>query len=276
MEESQNQNAPKMSSVEEEHEEFEMNHTDKLVGVFSEPGNTFSKIAKFPAKTSDWIIPILILIVVAILSYVVLMNNPAVKASINEKNIARIEKQFNDAVAKGQMTQTQANDQLDKIRDNMGQMGAVQIISTAVGTPIIIFIYFFIVVTYFFVIAKFVLKGNGSYKDAMVAYGLPSYILIIQSIIAVIASLLLSRQMMGLSVAEFTGIEKTTITGFILSKLDIFSIWFYFIFGIALAKLFKSANTKKFLIAVFVSWIGVSFIFWLIAKAVPFLSWLAG
>jgi hypothetical protein len=204
------------------------------------------------------------------------MNNPAVKASINEKNIARIEKQFNDAVAKGQMTQTQANDQLDKIRDNMGQMGAVQIISTAVGTPIIIFIYFFIVVTYFFVIAKFVLKGNGSYKDAMVAYGLPSYILIIQSIIAVIASLLLSRQMMGLSVAEFTGIEKTTITGFILSKLDIFSIWFYFIFGIALAKLFKSANTKKFLIAVFVSWIGVSFIFWLIAKAVPFLSWLAG
>ena len=98
MEESQNQNAPKMSSVEEEHEEFEMNHTDKLVGVFSEPGNTFSKIAKFPAKTSDWIIPILILIVVTILSYVVLMNNPAVKASINEKNIARIEKQFNDAL----------------------------------------------------------------------------------------------------------------------------------------------------------------------------------
>jgi hypothetical protein len=275
MEETQNNEAPKMSSIEEEQEEFEMSHTDKLVGVFSEPGNTFSKVAKFPSKTSDWVIPLLILTVVWILSQIVLMNNPTVRAAITEKQMAKMEKQFNEAVAKGQMTQTQANEQLDKIRDNMGQMGAVQIISTVVGIPFVVFISFFVVAGFYFIVAKFILKGNGSYKDTMVAFGLPYYITIIQSIIRVIVVILLSKPMMGLSVAEFAGIENTSIAGFFLGKLDIFSIWFYFVFGIALAKLFKSEDSKKYLIAVFCCWIGVGFIFWLIGRAVPFLSFLA-
>ena len=71
MDEKQNQEAPKMSSVESEQEEFEMNHTDKIVGVFSEPGKTFAKMAKFPLKTADWIIPVCTLIIITILSIIV-------------------------------------------------------------------------------------------------------------------------------------------------------------------------------------------------------------
>src|SRR3989339_1828078 len=103
MEEMQNQEAPKMSSVEQE--EFEISHTDKLVGVFSEPGITFGKMSKFPPKTADWVIPILIVIVIAILSQVVMMNNPTIKAAVVEKQMAAVEKSLSDAVAKGQMTQ---------------------------------------------------------------------------------------------------------------------------------------------------------------------------
>jgi hypothetical protein len=276
MEEMQNQEAPKMSSVEAEHEEFEMSHTDKLVGVFSEPGKTFSKISKFPAKTSDWIIPVIVMIVVVILAQIVFMSNPAIKASLQEKNMAMIEKRMDDAVAKGQMTQAQADEQMDRIRENMGQMGAIQIISTVVGIPVVTFIFFFVATGIFFLLAKTVLKGDGTYKDAMVAYGLPFYINVIQWIIVVIVSIATSKAMSGLSVAEFTGTEKSTIAGFLLSKLDVFSIWYYIVFGIALAKMFKSDNTKKYVIAIFCMWIGFALIFWGLGKAVPFLSFLAG
>ncbi|MBU2444601.1 MAG: hypothetical protein KJ666_03370 [Bacteroidetes bacterium] len=104
MDEMQNQEAPEMSAIENDHEEFELSHTDKLVGVFSEPTATFGKMAKFPQKTSDWIVPILVVIVIAILSQVVMMNNPAIKASIMEKQMERFEKQFKESVDKGQMT----------------------------------------------------------------------------------------------------------------------------------------------------------------------------
>ena len=78
MEEMQNQDAPKMSSIEDAQEELELSHTDKLVGVFAEPQSMFSKIAKFQAKTSDWLIPVFVVIVVAILSQFVMLSNPEI------------------------------------------------------------------------------------------------------------------------------------------------------------------------------------------------------
>ena len=274
MEEMQNQEAPKMSSVEQE--EFEISHTDKLVGVFSEPGTTFGKMSKFPPKTSDWLIPILIVIVIAILSQVLMMNNPSIKASIVEKQIAAIEKSFNDAVAKGQMTQAQADQQLETIRERMEQGGAMQMIGVFVGIPIATFLFFFIASGVFLILAKFVLKGEGTYKEAMAAYGLPHYILAIQMIIMVIAALAMNKFLTGVSVADFMGTEKNTIAGFLLGKLDVFSIWFYVVFGIGLAKMFKSNNSQKYIIGVVSVWLGFGLIFFALAKAVPFLSFLAG
>ena len=276
MDEMQNQEAPKMSSVENDQEEFELNHTDKLVGVFSEPTATFAKTAKFPPKTSDWIIPILVVIVIAILSQVVMMNNPAIRQSIMEKQMERFEKQFQDAVDKGQMTQEQANEQLDTLRDRMSQSGTLQLISTVVGIPIVVFIIFFIISGFFLLVVKVGLKGDGVYKDAMVAYGLPHYIIAIQQIVMVIAALATSKVFTGTSVADFIGSDKTTMAGFFLGKLDVFSIWFYVVFGIGLSKMFKSSDVKKYVIAVIGVWIVFSLIFFYIAKAVPFLAGFAG
>lgn len=45
--------------------------------------------------------------------------------------------------------------------------------------------------------------------------------------------------------------------------------------GIGLAKLFKSENTRKYIILVFAIWLGWSIISFLLAKNVPFLSFLA-
>jgi hypothetical protein len=276
MDENLNQEAPKMSSVESEHEEFEMSHTDKLVGVFSEPGKTFEKMAKFPIKTVDWIIPLLVLIVVIILASVVLRSNPAIKRDMIVKTTVRVEKQFNEAVKKGQMTQEQADQQLEKMRENMEQGGTLTLISTIIATPIFIFIVFFFMSAIYLILAKLILKGDGSYKDVMAVYGLTHYISILQMIGAVIAAFITSKYMMDTSVADFLESDKTSVMGFVFGKLNIFSFWFFTVFGIGLAKMFKSANTAKYVIGVFCTWIILSLVVWVIARAVPFLSFLAG
>jgi len=276
MEEMQDQQAPKMSSVENEHEEFELSHTDKLVGVFSEPSATFGKISKFPAKTSDWVIPVLVLIVMFILSQFVLRTNPEIKREIKEKGMVAIQKNLDDAVAKGQMTRAQADEQLNRMEDTMDSTGAIQMIGLIVGTPIVVFITFFVISGFFMLVAKFGLKGTGTYKDVMVAYGLPYYIAAISVIVMTIAALAMSKLFTGVSVADFIGSDKTTLSGFLLGKLDVFSIWFYVVFGIGLAKMNKSSDTKKYIITVFAVWIIFGLLFHFLAKAVPFLAGFAG
>ncbi len=275
MEEMKDQQAPKMSSVESE--EFETSHTDKLVGLFSEPGNTFLKMSKFPPKTTDWIIPLVIIMVVALLSNIVMMSNPNIRMQAMEKNMKQVEKQFNDMVAKNQMTQTQANQQLESMRDRFNQgLTAASVAISAVSIVVVTFIVFFVVSGVFLLFSKFTLKGEGSYKAAMVAYGLPHYIIVLQVIIMVIAALLMNKFMTGTSIAAFTGADTSTIGGFILSKADIFSIWFYAAVAIGYAKMFKSNSTGKYFVMIFGLWIGFSLLLFFLAKALPFLSWFTG
>ena len=276
MEEMQNQDAPKMSSVEEPHEEQELNHTDKLVGVFAEPQNIFTKIARFPSKTVDWLLPVFVLIVIIILGQFVIRTNAEIRQQFKEKQLQSIEKNFDEAVKKGQMTQAQADEQMTRIEEGMDSMGAIQTIGLVVGTPVAVFIVFFVVSGFYLLVAKFGLKGAGTYKDVMVAYGLPFYISAIHQIVIIITALAMSKYLTGLSVADLMGTDKTTVAGFLLGKLDVFSIWFYVVFGIALAKMNKSDDIKKYLIAVIGIWLVVGLIFFYIAKAVPFLAAFAG
>ncbi len=262
-----NDQAPNMSPVEPE-EESELNHTDKLVGVFSEPGNTFAKMAKIGAKTSDWLIPIVILLAVAILSSIVMITNPTLNSKMKQDN----EKRIQEMVDKGTITQEQADQQIEMSEKFMG--GTFMIITSAISIIIMGFIFFFLISALWLLAVKFILKGDGTFKDAMAAYGLPQYILVIQAIVMLILSLTMGNSFRSTSVAAFMDLDKASILHFALSKIDIFSIWFYAVISIGFAKMFKSNDTVKYYALVFGLWIVVSLIFFFVAKAVPFLSFL--
>lgn len=272
MEESQDQELNNEHTPEEE-EEYELSHTDKLVGIFTEPGTMFTKVAQFPAKASDWVIPVILFIIVVSLSTIIMQSNPQIKYSMMEKQITMIEEQFDEAVSSGQMTQEQADQQLEMIRERMEGGGAAMLIPQIIGIVIVTFLIFFVVSGVYLLFAKFVLKGDGSYSYAMIGYGLPFYIATLQVIIMVILAMILNKFLSDTSVGTFIDADKQEFVGFLLSKLDIFSIWFYAIVSIAYAKLFKSESTGKYFVMIFGLWIGFSIIFFFLAKAVPFLKW---
>jgi hypothetical protein len=173
------------------------------------------------------------------------------------------------------MTQTQADEQLELIRDSIERPEVGQMIVTSVGISIFKFIIFFIVSGVYLILAKFVLNGQGTYKEVMVAYGLPHYIIAIQMIIMVIAALTMNKLLTGTSVADFIGTEKNTFIEFLLGKFDVLSIWFYVVFGLALAKMFRSSNTLKYIIGVIAVWLVFGFLFFTSEASVPFLGPLA-
>lgn len=259
-----------LDTTQEESQEQELSHSDKMIGVFTEPTATFAKTAQFPHKTVDWFLPVIIMLVIIVLSRILVMGNEEIAYQAKQKMRENITKALEPRVASGQMTQEQADQAIEA--QVAGATGTTGMIIQSVAVPIFGFIVFFIMSGIYLLFAKFVLKGDGGYSSAMVANGLISYIAMIQFILVALLSLLMGKLLADISVASFMDSDRTTIVGFILAKLDVIQIWGTAVLGIGLAKMFKSDNVKKYIITVFAIWILGSLLFFVLVKFVPFLK----
>ncbi len=265
------------TSVQESKEpvEGELSHSDKMIGIFTEPDNTYRQISKFPPKTIDWILPFILLLLVIAVTQILVMTNEEIYFQVKQKQKEQTEKMFNDMVEKGQLTREQADQQMERVDEqlNMGKT-PVGMLLMVVSIFIFGFVMFFIISGVYFLFSRFVLKGDGTYKSAMVASGLTSYIAIISVILAAILAYAFGRLVGDVSVGSLMNADKTTFSGFALGKLDIFSIWGYIVLSIGLSRMFKSESKGKYFAMVFGIWIVWSVLSFFIAKAVPFLSFL--
>ncbi len=262
-EELKDQETPDIEPEVDDEEELELSHTDKLVGVFTEPAATFAKISQSEPKVKDWLIPLIILVIVVAATNIIFLSNPEIKYQAQEKQREAIQKMVDD----GTLTQEQADQRMSFIENSGSGMAMI----SAVSTVIFIIIFFFIIVGVFFLLVKFGLKGEGGYSTAMVAYGLPMYISILGTIIMVIIGMSMNKLLTGLNLAVLMDMKPgDSLVALLLSKVEPFSIWFYAVISIGFAKMFKSENTGKYFALVFGLWIGFSIIIYFLAQAVPF------
>ncbi|MCF8243202.1 MAG: YIP1 family protein [Melioribacteraceae bacterium] len=253
--------------------EFELNHTDKVVGIFLEPDTTFNRISKFPPKLTDWLFPIVLLMIVTIISNISMMNNPHLQHSLMQKQLTRVENDLRALVERGDLSKAEADKQLQSVKDNLENRINTPLSIQQFVVMVAVAVPFFISAFAMFLIAKFILKGSGSYSSALVSLGLPNYIIILQVAIMTIIAMFTDVYLSGTSIASFLNMDTTNdFLGFILNKVDLFSIWFYTVTGIGLARMFNSNEKSKYISAVFILWIGSGIIFFWLAKAVPFIS----
>ena len=239
----------------------ELSISDKLVSLFTEPSKLFSNMSKFGVKTSDWIIPVIVMTLLAMTVQIVIMQNPALKQQVINEQMERFELQLNQMVESGQFTQAQADEQLEIIYDKIGtQMDSALPISLfAIGAAS--FIFFFIISGIYILTMKYLPKSNGSYKEGLSAYGLPHYIMALQLIVTIILIIVNNDVKAGPDAAKILGYDTKEFTGYILSYIDPLKIWFYVVVGVAFAKLFKSKNSAKYIITSLSIWVifGLSF-----------------
>ncbi len=256
--------------------EEELSHSDKMIGIFTEPAKTYESISKFPPRTIDWFLPVFLTFLIIAITQIVINSNKGLHSQIVDKQITRMQQSLDKAVKDGRITQEQANQQLNTIQDRLESFGGLQIVFIFVGVLIGGFIVFFILAGIYYLFAKFVLKGDGNYNSALVASGMTFYIGILQVIVATILTFALVRLLPDTSLASFMDSERTSFAGFIFSKLDVFSIWIYIVLSIGLAKMFKSQSTGKYYAVVFGLWLIGGLLIFFIAKALPFLSFIGG
>ncbi|NNG26096.1 MAG: DUF2680 domain-containing protein [Ignavibacteriaceae bacterium] len=250
----------------------ELSHSDKMIGIFTEPTKTFEHTAKFPPRNKDWVIPLVIFFFIVAVIRMVSMMDEEVYFEAKQKQIDSIEKM----VESGTLTRDDGDAAIERIDEQMEFMqGPVGWVITIATTLIFGFIVFFIIVGIYFLLVKLLLKGEGSYASALVANGLTSYISIVQYIIVGILTMAFGALINDTSLAALLGSDRGTIAGFLIAKIDPLSLWAYIVLSIGLAKMFKSESTGKYYVLVFSLWIVGGLLLFLVAQAVPFLSFLA-
>ena len=268
-----NENNEQLTNSEPEESHEELSHSDKMIGVFTEPGKTFDNMSKFPPRTKDWVLPLVILLALVAIIQIILMQNSEIAFQAKQKQLVKIQEQFDEAIKNGQMTQEQADQQMDNIMEQMDQsMTPVRIIIQTVSIFVVGFIIFLIIAAIHLMLSKLALKGEGTFASALVANGLAAYIGMIHVIVAAVLSLAFSRLLNDVNVATLIQAEKLSVVGFILGKLDVFSIWAFIVIGIGLSKMFKAPSSTKYIIMVFCVWIIIDLLYYLLATVVPFLQ----
>jgi hypothetical protein len=236
---------------EPEEEELEQSHTDKLVGLFTEPVETFKTLAKFAPKTVDWVVPLIIFSIVAVIAFGVQMSDSQVEYEFIEKQMPRVEESLQSAIDSGAITEEQADTQRGLARKMI-------VISTYAAKFFIPWVMTLISALIYLFLAKYVNNGQGTYKSSLVALSLPAYILMLGAIATAILTLATGSFYQSVNLSELLSMDPDSFTGKLLLLVDAFMIWYFIIVSIAYTKIFGGKGFGSYAVIVFGFWLLIS------------------
>lgn len=239
----------------------EFSKTDAVSGVFTSPGETYETIAGRPKK-NYWLMGILICVALGFVSTFLFTRDNELTSKVMEKQKHKIREQMDQKVKDGSMTKEESDKAIEQSEKFTDTGGTFFKIIGYVGSIVGPFLILFILSLVYLIILK-IMKANFEFVNIMNVVGLAMVIGAIGNLLGTVLSVLkgdLVTAGLSLVISEANVGEK--VFG-LISKLDIFSIWFYIVVGIGLSKIAK-IETSKGVMAAFVPYVlylAITFIF---------------
>jgi len=226
-----------------------LSFTDKLMNVFSAPGELFEGVAKSEKQNSNWSVPLIISMIVSIIFVLVAFSQAPIQDQIRDQT----EKSIQKSVAAGKITQEQADLAMSK---NPAQPGSpLFMIFGSVGAVFVSAISLFGFALVFWLVGKWVFKSAVAYGKVLEVVGLSMYISILVAIVTLLLVVamgsLYATPSLALAVSHFDPSDKMDK---LLSAVNAGTLWFLAVIAVGLAKLF-SVTTGKTFAAVGALWI---------------------
>src|SRR5207302_10621952 len=179
--------------------------TGRLLNIFAAPGDVFEEIKSAKASTANWLVPILIVALVTITSFVLTLSQPTIKQQIIEMQ----EKAIDQQVAAGKIKPDQAKafkEQMAAVPPWVMQLlGVVQgVVAGFCGT------FWWALVVW--LLGKLALKSEFPFLKALEVSGLTMMIfalsVVITTLLIVILGNLMARPALSVFVSEFNPTSK--------------------------------------------------------------------
>lgn len=224
-----------------------MSFMDKMVNIFVAPGELFDDVRNTPPTATNWVIPMILFIVVAFAMGQVLFMNPSLVQQMSEM----IQKNFDEAIARGQMTAEQAEQAAAFTKPGSTMFMIQQLVGIVVLTPIVLFLLSLI----YWLLGRFGMKGTAPYMKVVEVAGLTFFISIAESIVTTILMYVMdsltATPSLGAFVADFNPVDKMHMA---LAKVNVFTFWDLSVLSIGLSRLFQR-DLPKVLVIVFALWL---------------------
>ena len=220
-----------------------------LMNVFSSPADAFADLGTSESKPTNWLFPLIALIILASVSSYTIFSNESLKSQALEMQTRAIDKR----VSEGKMTQEQA----DQARSGMEKMGGMFVAIGIVTSVIFLCIMMFGAPLFLWLADKTMLKSSVGYTKHLEMYGISSWIGILGGIVTLLMIVGLNTMYASPSaaLAVYASYDPMNTTDKILGAINIFSIWQAVVVGIGLGKFAnKSAATG----------IGAALVLWVI------------
>ena len=204
----------------------------RLLNVFAIPGEVFTELKSAPARTGNWLLPVLCSAVAGVLVTWIIFSQPAVIQQLREQQTKALDKQ----VQAGKLTQAQA-DQAQAVIERFTGPGMMKIFG-GIGAVIASFIH---VVWWAFVLwlaSRWFLKVNVAYPKAMEVIGLAMMIGVLGMIVSMLLTVNLGRigatPSLALIVNDFDATRKSHL---FMGAANVFYFWQVGVTAIGLSKL---------------------------------------
>ncbi len=224
--------------AETENQNEQLSNTEAMSGVITAPGETYETIANTPKK-NYWILPVIIFIIVNLVATFLFMSDKELVDKTMEKQKEAMREQFDKNVKEGKMTQEDAN----KAMESMNPAG-IFFKALAFGGAVIGPIIMLLLLSVVYLLGLKIMKAQFDFTNVLNVVGLALLIVAIGNLISIVISVLkgdMTTVGPGLLFNEESVGKK--VYG-LLTKLDVFSLWFYIVVAIGLAKISRIEVVK--------------------------------
>jgi hypothetical protein len=203
----------------------------KLVLIFTNPSKVFANLKIYP----DWVLPIILIIVVAIASSV-LLKDLGIQA-------------YKDKMMN---SDKYSEEQKEQILEGMEKGKAFQTVMGVVGPIAGIFVVFAVATGVLFLTANFVFGGASTFKTMFSVYTWGYIVSLLETLIKVPLILAKNSLHVYTSLAVlFDPAESDTALFKLANAVDIFSIWRLFLWGLGISIIYKFSQGKSYGIVIF-------------------------
>ncbi len=233
---------PVQSQEPEEYPE-ELTKAEAMSGVFTAPGETYETIAASPKK-NYWLLPLIISIILSLISTFLFMQDKELAKRTMDKTRAKMTEQFDKNVKEGKMSREDADKALENMDPNSPMFKVFGFVGALFGSFIILFVPFII-----YLILLKIMKTDFEIVNLLNVIGLAMLIVALGNLIGLVISIIrgdMTTIGLGFLISEESAGEKLHA---VVSKFDIFNIWFYIVIGIGLSKIARLEFSKSVLIA---------------------------
>lgn len=229
-------------------EKAEMSFSDKVMNVFSAPGELFESVAKSEKQNSNWSIPLILTMIAGIIFVFIAFSQAPIQDQIREQTEKSLQKQ----VENGKMTQEQADRAMSV---NPAKPGSpLFMVFGSVGVAFVTAAMLFGFALAFWLAGKWVFKASVSYSKVLEVVGLSMYVSVLGSIITLLLVVAMgsiyATPSLALAVSHFDPQNKMDK---LLAAVNLTTFWYLAVVSVGLGKIF-SVTTTKALVTVGVLW----------------------